>query len=216
MPQTLASVAADMTSFAAENGVCTSHRRPPVSVSVGVTFHESCRNAPNTLIWPARTRGPNATYLFVSASSAAWPVRLMTRPVSSAYRSRASASWPDDAPGKVRGGEQADRRIEQRAHAEVGARHHLLAELLGRGQQVGPAEADAVRPPLPGHRVLDAVGGRRSPRRGVAHPPVGEADVRIEIDGVPVLVRVALRAVGRRVAEAARRRRTPSCRRAAR
>ena len=46
MPQTLSSVTVDMMSLTAENGVCTSQRRPPLSVSVGDTRQESCTKAP--------------------------------------------------------------------------------------------------------------------------------------------------------------------------
>ena len=73
-----------MMSFTGVNGICTSHRRPPFSVSVGVTRHESCANSEYSFICPARRRVPNGTYSPVPASSAAWPVIEVTRPVSSA------------------------------------------------------------------------------------------------------------------------------------
>ena len=101
MPQISAIVTVDIVSLPAENGSCTSQRRPPVSVTVGESRHESCAKAEYMSIRPSRRRGPNATYLLVSGSSAAWPVTDVTRPVSSPYSSRASVSWPADALGKL-------------------------------------------------------------------------------------------------------------------
>ena len=45
MPQTSARLAADIVSLTGANGVCTSQRRPALSVSVGVIRHESWMNA---------------------------------------------------------------------------------------------------------------------------------------------------------------------------
>jgi hypothetical protein len=45
MPQTEASVAADIVSLTAMNGIWTSQRRPALSVTVGDRRHESCANS---------------------------------------------------------------------------------------------------------------------------------------------------------------------------
>ena len=70
MPQAEAIVTADMMSLAGENGICTSHRRPPVSVSVGVARQESCAKTEYRSIRPSRWRGPNRTYRLFAGSSA--------------------------------------------------------------------------------------------------------------------------------------------------
>ena len=67
------------------NGICTSQRRPPFSVSVGVTRHESCTNSEYSfMLAGAAARAEERVLVRVSASSAAWPVTESTRPVSSA------------------------------------------------------------------------------------------------------------------------------------
>src|SRR3990172_5707715 len=101
IPQMLSGVTADMTSFAALKGVCTSQRKPPVSVRVGDTRHESWKKPPKMLIWPSRTLGASETYWFVSGSSAACPITAPTPPVSSAYISRASFSCADEPDRKL-------------------------------------------------------------------------------------------------------------------
>ena len=65
MPQTDVSVTADIVSLTGVNGICTSQRRPPLSVSVGVSRQESCANSEYMLMSPSRRRGANAMYVLV-------------------------------------------------------------------------------------------------------------------------------------------------------
>ena len=70
-PHMSARLAVVIVSFDGENGICTSQRMPALSVNVGVRRHESWTKTEKTSSLPARRRRPNATYLFVSGSSAA-------------------------------------------------------------------------------------------------------------------------------------------------
>src|SRR5690349_20494853 len=67
-PQMLAIVTEDKMLLNSVNGVCTSYRNPPVSVTSGRSRQESCMNEPKTLMPPLMIVGPNSTYLLVAGS----------------------------------------------------------------------------------------------------------------------------------------------------
>ncbi len=61
-----------------------------------------------------------------------------------------------------------------------------------------------MRPPLPGQRVLDAVGRRAAPAGRVAGEPVGQTDRRVEVDRVAALIAEARGSVAEVGAEVGR------------
>src|SRR5262245_36856968 len=101
MPQSDSNSTADIVSLEAVNGVCTSQRRPPVSVTVGDMRHESCAYADQTPIAPSRRRGEFGMYWLVTGSSATWLEMVVIRPVICAKCARALPSCVASAPGMV-------------------------------------------------------------------------------------------------------------------
>src|SRR5262245_29767385 len=83
-PHVDARLTADIVSFTDWNGVCRSHRTPPLTVSVGVHRQASCAYSDDTVMKPSRLRGPWSTYWFVAGSSAIWLLMLEMRPVNCA------------------------------------------------------------------------------------------------------------------------------------
>ncbi len=104
---------------------------------------------------------------------------------------------------EVGGVEQTDRRIEVGVEPQRDPADHRLSRRRGVRDHEVPAGHDRVRAPVPGQRVLDAVGRRLAPARTVGREPVRRGGRRG--DGKPAGVGeragIVARGQARRVAE---------------
>ena len=200
-PQTSARLAADMMLLTGENGVCTSQRTPALSVSVGVTRHESCTKPSSCPACPPGVACRDTRTVFVAASRAACAGHRATRPVSSAYSARASPSWPPDAPGKVGRAEQPEAGSLAVSKREIDARAPAAASRPRSGPGTTPPPKVTLCCPSASSACRRTCTDRRCVPRACSRVPVGQADIGVEVDRVAVPVSERLRPRAVRLAE---------------